>query len=388
MIESHNSLRDAFWAQPPPLPEGIDLARVEPIAVARPGRGGTAVYDAVDLVTSAGRVPLLLGYQSRLLASQVEKLRDRLVALDRQRRERRLAEGARAPAESVPVIVTDSAGPSVVDACRRAGVGLLDQRGTLRLQAGGVFVFVEGKGKVERPWRGRLFAGKAGRIVRFLLTTVAFEPVTVPRTAQVIAAACELSYVYTHGVLIQLERAGFLERRSPHGGFRLRDPLGLLRAWIASGERTALAVEGFYAPATTRDVLLAAAQRLAQGTGNAPLFSLASALEPEEIHVGGLPQGAYWTGELPPLIEAFGLRRTTPHNFLVLRPDPVTWTTAGGLLMADAPRPAAVGADGLRRVSIAQLAADFATLPGRGREQAEFLVGVYAKRLPYRLDEP
>jgi hypothetical protein len=39
-------------------------------------------------------------------------------------------------------------------------------------------------------------------------------------------------------------------------------------------------------------------------------------------------------------------------------------------------------------VPLAQLAVDFATLPGRGREQAEHLIGAYAWRLPYRLDEP
>jgi hypothetical protein len=189
-------------------------------------------------------------------------------------------------------------------------------------------------------------------------------------------------------VLIQLERSGFLDRRSSHGGFRLRDALGLLQAWVGSGERTALAVEGFYAGTTTREALVGAAGRLAATTGTRPVFTLASALEPEETHVAALPHGVYWTGELAPLVEAFGLRRATPHNFLVLRPDPLAWTAAGGLLMADGARAPAGDGEDLPRVSLAQLAADFATLPGRGREQAEHLIGVYARRLPYRLEEP
>lgn len=267
------------------------------------------------------------------------------------------------------------------------------------VSAPGVFIFVEGKGSVDRPWRGRLFSGKASRVVRFLLTKVAFEPVVVPRTAQAIASACDLSYVYAHGVLTKLEREGFVDRKSSHAGFRLKDPLRLLRAWIASGQRTAVAIESFNAPATSRKALADAAKKIRDTTGDVPLFSLASALEPEEIHVAALPHGAYWTGELTPLVEGFGLRRTTPHNFLVLRPDPLVWTAAGGLLLVDGGNPEPVGAHDaperersaqteLRRVSLPQLAADFATLPGRGREQADFLLGLYAKRLPYRVDEP
>jgi hypothetical protein len=56
--------------------------------------------------------------------------------------------------------------------------------------------------------------------------------------------------------------------------------------------------------------------------------------------------------------------------------------------MADGARATAGAGQDLPRVPLAQLAADFASLPGRGREQAEHLIGVYARRLPYRLDEP
>lgn len=386
-MEADTTFRDTFWGAPPRLPEGIALERREPIAVTRAGRGGTAVYDLLDLVTPTARVPLVVAYQTRLLAGQVDKLRDRLLALAEQRRDKATAAGTKT-ADTLPAIATDVAKPSVVDACRRAGIAVLDQRGTIVASAPGVFVFVEGKGTVDRPWRGRLFSGKASRVVRFLLTKAAFEPVVVPRTAQAIASECDLSYVYAHGVLTKLEREGFVDRRSSHAGFRLKDPLGLLRAWIASGERTAVAVESFNAPATSRNAIADAAKKLKDATGDVPLFSLASALDPDEVHVAALPRGAYWTGELAPLIESFGLRRTTPHNFLVLRPDPIVWTAAGGLFLVDGSRSEPVGADGFRRVALPQLAADFATLPGRGREQADFLLGLYAKRVPYRVDEP
>jgi hypothetical protein len=381
-------LRDAFWATRPPLPDGLVLDRREPIVVTRVGRGGTSVYDIVELTTPGTQVPLLAAYQERLLATHVEKIKERLTALALQRREKRAAEGLRPSPEALPAVITDVARPSVIDACRRAGVAVVDRRGTIIVNAPPVYIHVEGKGVVERPWKGKLFSGKASRVVRFLLTTSAFEAVTVPRTAQAIASACELSYVHAHGVLTKLEKLGFVARSSSHSGFRLEDPIGLLKAWIGSGERTAVAVEGFYCPATTRTALFAGAKKLKDATGDVALFTLASALDAEEIHVAGLAHGVYWNGELDSLVDAFGLKRTTPHNFLVLRPDPVVWTAAGGLLVVDPNRPEPVGADGFRRVALPQLSADFSTLPGRGREQADFLVGVFARRLPYRMDEP
>jgi hypothetical protein len=387
MDPRETTLRDAFWAALPTLPDGLALDRREPIVVTRAGRGGTSVYDLLDLTTPATKVSLLAAYQERLLATHVEKLRERLTALAVQRRERRDAEGLRPAPDAAPIIVTDVAKPSVIDACRRAGVGVLDRRGTLIVNAPGIYIHVEGKGVVERAWKGRLFSGKASRVVRFFLTTAAFETTTVPRTAKVVASACDLSYVYAHGVLTKLEQQGFIERRSSHSGFRLKDPISLLKAWIASDERTAVAVEGFYCPSTTKAALAAAAKKLKDAAGDAPLFTIASALEPDEVHVAGLAHGAYWNGELDSIVDAFGLKRTTPHNFLVLRPDPIVWTSAGGLLLVDVTRPEPIGADGFRRVALAQVAADFATLQGRGREQADFLLGVYAKKLPYRVDE-
>jgi hypothetical protein len=380
-------LRDGFWATRAPLPSGLALEREEPITVLRPGPGGASVFDVVDLVTPSGHIPLVACYQAPLLATHVAGIKERAVLVGQQWASRQLAQGRQVP-EPLPAIITDVAKPSVIEACRRHGVAVLDQSGTVVVQAGSVFVFVEGKTTVERPWRGRLYSGKASRIVRFLLTTAAFEPSAHPRTAQAIATVCDLSYAYAHGVLTKLERDGFVDRRSAHGGFRVKNALGLLRSWVASGERAAIAVDGFYAPATSHAALAAAADKLSRDCGQTPLFSLASALLPSDVHVAGLPHGAYWTGELPRLVEALSLKRTTPHNFLVLSPDPLVWTAAGGLLLADSADTAANMDNPFRRVSLPQLAADFSTLPSRGREQAEFLLGVYAKRLPYHLDEP
>jgi hypothetical protein len=382
MLDYHGDVRDRFWSSQPQLPIDLRLERHEPVAVSQPGPRGTAIYDILRLTTPTTVVELLAAYQPRLFAGRVGKLKAQLESLASQRRERQgdLRQGT--PHELSPAIITDVATPSVIEACKREGVALFDQKGTAIVGVQGVFVHVEGKGVVERPWRGRLFSGKASRIVRFLLTEVALEPNAEARSVQAFASKCELSYVYAHHVLTKLEREGFLERKTSHGGFRLKRPVDLLRTWIDSGERTAVAVEGFYCAATTPEALAAGAAELVRRGAVAPLFSLASALDSDQIHVGGLPHGVYWTGELGPIIDAFGLKRVTPHNLLVLRPDPVAWSAAGGIL------PVEVASVPVRRVALPQLAVDFAGLAGRGREQADFLVDVFGKRLPYRLEAP
>ena len=305
-----------------------------------------------------------------------------------QRGERARALGRRDSRSLVPTIITDLAKPSVVAACEQRGIALLDRRGTIVLNAPPSFIHVVGRAAVEPTLRGRLFSGKASRIVRFLLSVAATESPPVARSTRTIAAACDLSYVYAYGVLTKLERDGFVDRSSPHGGFRLRNPVRLLEAWIASGEQAAHAIEAFYCPVTSRQSLFVAANRVAGATGTAPLFTLASALEEDEVHVAALPHGIYWPGELSPIVEAFGLTRMTPRNFRVLLPDPIVWTTAGGLLQDDPSRPASHDAIGQNRVCMPQLIVDFSAIQGRGHEQAEFLLAQYAAKLPFIEDRP
>lgn len=378
-----NTLRDRFWAELPRLPSGLSLQQREPIVATRPGRGGAAVYDVVDLSTPAGPIPLLAAYQERLLASQVEAVAARLAAVISQRGERARALGRRDSRSLVPTIITDLAKPSVVAACEQRGIALLDRRGTIVLNASPSFIHVVGRAAVEPTSRGRLFSGKASRIVRFLLSVAAPESPPVARSTHTIAKACDLSYVYAYSVLTKLERDGFVNRSSSHGGFRLRNPVRLLEAWIASGEQAARATEAFYCPATSRQSLFVAANRVAGATGTAPLFTLASALEEDEVHVAALPHGVYWPGELGPIVEAFGLTRTTPRNFRVLIPDPIVWTTAGGLLQHDPARPTSHDAIRRNRVCTPQLIVDFSAIHGRGREQADFLLARYAAQLPF-----
>ena len=200
------------------------------------------------------------------------------------------------------------------------------------------------------------------------------EP-TRPRTASELAARTETSYAHTFNVLSRLEEEQLVDRASPRSGFRLRDPVGLLRAWLASNATTAVTTEGFFAPVTT-EAALARASAAWSEAGQEAVFTLASALTAEERHVSGLPHAVYLPGDLAPLTSALQLRRTMPHNFLVLRPEPAAQSAAGGLLLSPRALPHGPG------VALPQLIVDLHRFGGRGREQAEFLLERWAAALP------
>lgn len=376
MQTSSTVLRDAFWASLPLLPASLSIEREEPIVVTRVGRSGAAVYDLLRLRGTSTDLQLVAAYQTRLLARHVAKLKQQLESIAEQRRAR-----THRASLIIPSIITDAATPSVIEECGKHSVALFDQRGTCVINAPGFVVYKVGKLPVERQQRIRLFGGRASRIVRYLLSRTALEGAQIG--AKALAAACELSYAYTYSVLVALEREGFVGRRSPRSGFRVSNAVGLLRAWLKSGEKASITAEAFYCPTTRSSALTDAHHSLTRTSKLHPLFTLAGALEPEDVHVSALPYGLYWTGETQAVVEAFGLKRATPHNFLILRPDPVVWTDAGGLLLTHGPDVTAVPS----RVGLPQLAADFATLPGRSKDQANFLVDIYARQLPYHLDD-
>jgi hypothetical protein len=375
------AIRDTFWNSAPAFPGGIELSRREPVVVAQPGPHGAALYDFCEVTTpTAEPVLLIAAYRSPLLARDVPQLTAKLRAVAEQR-------SAREPtrkAVALPAIVTDAATPSVVAACERERVAILDRRGTFIASGAGVFIHLEGKGRVARQWSGSAFATTGSIIVRYLLTRIAYEPVVRPRTARELADTLSLRYTTTNGVLTELERDGYLERTSAKSGFRLKDPVALLRAWRESGAGTAVAVERFYAPSTTPSTLANALQRL-EPTGSTLRFTLASALLPDELFASGLPHAAYWVGDIAPLVQVLQLRRITPHNFLILVPNAHLWRDLGGLLQRDPFRGDLDDRDHIQRVALPQLVVDFATVAGgRGREQSDFLLDRYAKSLPYQ----
>lgn len=93
--------------------------------------------------------------------------------------------------------------------------------------------------------------------------------------------------------------------------------------------------------------------------------------------MAGLPHGLYVSGDVSPIEEALKLEpATTPHNFLVLRAEPAAETPDAGIYGFTRTLPYGAG------VALPQLTSDFATAGGRGRDQAERLVDLYARALP------
>lgn len=364
-----NSPRDAFWSAPPPLPTGLRLIQLEPVVVPRRGRGGESVFDVARLQTPSATVTLVIAFRSNVTPQGVLKVRDQLRTVIDDLRLR--GGGGGGPVLSYfPTLATDVASTSVVDACVRESVALLDRRGTVIVHEGPVYVHVVGHAAVERSTRVRLFSGKACRVVRYLLA----HP-DLRAKAQEVASGAKTSYAFAHGVLTKLEREGFVARRSPRAGFRLRDGAGLLKAWARSGERTAVRVTPYFAP-NTRAEVLAGAEKASRAAGVNSVFTLASALLPPEVFVSGLPHGAYVSGDVAPFEEALKLERTTPHNFLVFRADPAADTAAAGIYAFTRTLVHGQG------VALPQLAVDFTGAGGRGGEQAERLIDFYAKSLP------
>jgi hypothetical protein len=369
-LAASRSGRDLFWAQPPPLPPGLRLTQLEAVVVPRRGRGGETVFDLARLQTPAASALLVIAFRSPATGKDALAARDQLrTVVDDLRR--RSAATPTAGIPYLPVLATEVATPTVIDACVREGLGVIDRRGTIILHGGPVYVHVEGHASVERTSRIRVFSGKACRIVRVLLAQPGqrFKPAELAATART-------SYAFVHGVLAKLERDGFLVRSSPRSGFRVSDATGLLKAWLSSGERTAVSITPYFAP-DTRPAALAAAEAAARASGVKTVFTLASALLPGEAFVAGLPHGLYVSGDVAPIEDALKLERaTTPHNFLVLRAEPAAEASEAGIYGYT--RPLAHGAG----VALPQLASDFATAGGRGREQADRLVELYSKSLP------
>jgi hypothetical protein len=328
-----------------------------------------AIYDLAQVQLPQGQVPVVMTYRAPLFPVDVPRLRDRMLQLDAQLRLRESV-GRTLPVPRVPMIATDVASTGLIDVCERESVALVDLRGSLLLSSGIAFVRVQGQGEFRRTPRAPVFHGKGCRLIRVLLDAPG-EMWTVRRLGEV----TQVGYAYAHGVVTRLEQDGYLERTSRKSGLRVRDPAGLLRAWLQSGQRTAVVVDAFNAPSTTPEVLQRGFSAVA-AQGIRAIFTLASGLQPAERFASGLPHGLYLSGSVEPVVHAFGLRRITPHNFLVMRPEVAAETDIGGVYFAPRQLPYGPG------VALPQLAVDFHHSGGRGKEQAEVLLERYVQALP------
>jgi len=116
--------------------------------VPRRGRGGESVFDVGRLQAPSTTVTLVIAFRSVVTPRDVLKVREQLRAVIDDLRLR--GDSASGGVAYVPALATDVASTSVVDACVREDVALLDRRGTMIVHQGPVYVHVVGYAAQDR----------------------------------------------------------------------------------------------------------------------------------------------------------------------------------------------------------------------------------------------
>lgn len=132
-----------------------------------------------------------------------------------------------------PILVAPELIPRILDFCREKRLAAIDLNGRVFLRAEGLLV--DRRSLHGRDFRFELeprnvFVGKSERIIRSLLTDrdrVWAQSELVERTK---ASSGLVSRIVQH-----LVSQGYLEKQSPRE-FRLRDPLGLIDAWVKADD--------------------------------------------------------------------------------------------------------------------------------------------------------
>lgn len=355
-------LREHFWSERP-WPEPLEVVRLETHVVPSRGRAGRWLLDEVELRYRGRRITGLLAFAPRLQPGQVTEYAERLTRIVHHSLANRFAER-----EPVRLVCVEVASPALLAACRRERLGLLDLSGTIDLDTPEVLLQVEGRKTVRRKPRVSPFSSLGVRLVRALLLTL-----DEPRTTTALAQALHASYSSVWSALAGLEALGLVERR--HGaGPIVVDPRGLLRSWCERG--SAPIREGWFCPDTTTKGLGGGLEKL-KDRGAEGLFTYRSGLLDAELFVSGLPHGLRTAASSSLVVEAFGLRPVTPHNFFILR-DEGGLSGFGSVGMAPREVPGGLA------VSVPQLVSDLHHAGGRLAEQADALAERWWRALPPR----
>jgi hypothetical protein len=365
--------RERFWGQLPEFGHGVSVRRMDSLALPQTGPRGMAVFDRVEVGIGSKRTSALLAYRPKILPGEAIGIGKRLRRADEQLRLRdSLGRGDRAL-----LIATEVASKGTIATCEREGLGVVDLSGTFILATSEVVVRIIGTNQVRRSRREPLFRGVGARILRTILVSPGSE-----RTISELARRAQASYAYTHGVVTQLEERGLVVHLGKRRGFAVRDPRGLLQAWIDAKEPAFGTREAFYAPNTRPEALRAAVERLQREDPSLRFaFTYGAGLLESERFVSGLPIGLYCSASLDLLVEVFGLRRQTPVNFFVLRPHPAADAEHGGIFDSLRLLPHGPG------VSVPQLVVDLSQLANRGREQAHELMTRWLDSIPLSILE-
>lgn len=360
--DHQEGLREAVWSTRP-WGDVLHLERAQAFVVPTRGRTGRVVVDEVQLEVGGRRFQAVTAYASRLNPALLPPFLERFSRILRES----LANRFESPAEVRRLVVVERASPSLLDACRRERVGVLDLTGTVSLDFPEVVIRVKGERRVQRRLRVSPYSGLGVRVIRSLLTTLAEPP-----TLNELRSQLHASYSSVWSVIAGLERDGLVTRRRA-GPLWVVDPRALLSQWRERG--LAPIREGFYCPKTSAQALLAGLATLRASRADA-VFTYRSALADGEVTVAGLPHGLWSTASTDLIVRAFELRPTGPTNFYVLR-EPVEQR---GFDATVATR--TLGA--LPIVSAPQLVVDLHHAGDRAREQAAAVADTWWKALPPR----
>jgi len=134
---------------------------------------------------------------------------------------------------SPPLLVAPELAGRVLEFCRQKRLAAIDLNGCAYLRAEGLLV--DRRSLYGRDFRFELeprnvFVGKSASIIRSLLTDRDRVWVQSELVSRAKASSGMVSRIVQH-----LIRQGFLEKQSPRE-FRLRDPLGLIDAWVKADD--------------------------------------------------------------------------------------------------------------------------------------------------------
>jgi hypothetical protein len=364
MEPNEEGLRERFWKENP-WPGEVRLRRLEAYVIPSQGRTGRWLVDEVELSFRTRIERMVVVYAPRLQPAGAAALSARFTRVLRESLSHRLA-GEREPSR---LVVVEVATPGLLTACRREHLGLLDLGGTIDLNTSDLLVQIAGQRVVQRRARVSPFSAVGAKVIRALLLTL-----DAPLQTRELARLIHASYSSVWSALEGLENLGLVERR--HGTPpRVLDARALVQHWCAHG--TPPIREGFFCPSTGADRLSKGLERLHERGGSA-LFTYRSALHDDELVASGLPHGVRSGTSTSLIVEAFGLRPVTPHNFFILRESAAHDVVEGGVRMSPRLMPAGPA------VSVPQLVFDLHHAGDRAAEQAAALLDRWWSALPPR----
>jgi len=252
---------------------------------------------------------------------------------------------------------------------RQIGVGYIDLNGTFFLDdEEGIYIDIaKGKGRYGTPQGTKnIFIGKSRRLVRVLLC----HPYT-PFRLEDLAKQTQLSVAQVFQIFQRLEEYEVIDRSS--AGRQLTKPRKLLNLFSAGikndYQNNRVIFNGFYEgkhlDEFTRDVV----KYCEMHDGNYA-FTLFSGLEPQQRNVIENVVAVYVSGDPARIASSLRLPFTgVGANVLLMRPPERDNTSSGGVFY----EPRALSS-GVKAVNLIQEYLDFSMYPGRGEEQARFLL--------------